>query len=489
CLNKERPRLESPLVVVQERLKAAVQSKRFFLVLDDIWEEDMSKWENVLCPLANGSFGSKILITTRMDEVASAIAKIIKKKMEPLKIKGLEEDVCLKLLNTHAFAGVENLGSHKKLIDIASLIVKKLSGSPLAAKVIGGVLSSQLTESFWMNILNSPDVLNVEPEPGRNNMLPILRLSFTLLRQPLQNCFAFCGIFPQDHEFDKDDLVRMWIALGFIQESKIEGETLEDIGGRYFDALVRKSFFDEFQDYKRIYYKMHDLLHELAQSISSEECFRFVGDDVLSLKIPKTIRHVFINTENLGVLRMIKNVKSLHSLFLTSKRHGQHFTEILTEIFEASSRIRLLFIDSTNQKNMSEAIKNFRHLRYLKLTVNLTQMPRSLSSLYHLRFLIYKTEVYKDSWSDDFLPGDVCNLSNLRHLELPGYVSVRGIGKLRLLQELNEFNVKNENGYRIGELKEMNELLNLNINGLENVNDAAEARDAKLCEKKKLIYS
>ncbi|XP_020595737.1 disease resistance protein RGA2-like [Phalaenopsis equestris] len=485
-LNKERPHLDS-LAAVQESLKAVVQSKRFLLVLDDIWEEDMRKWENVLSPLVYGGLGSKILLTTRMDSVAAMISNVIRKKKETLKIKGLEENVCLKLLNTHAFAGVENFGAHKKLTHIASLIAKKLSGSPLAAKVIGGVLNSSLNESFWMSILNSPDVLNVEPEPGHNNILPILRLSFKLLRQPLQNCFAFCGIFPQDHEFDKDDLVRMWIALGFIQESSIEGETLEDIGGRYFDALVRKSFFEEFQDYKGINYKMHDLLHELAQSISSEECFRFVGGDVLSLKIPKTIRHLYVKTENLEVLRMIKNVKSLHSLFLTSKRHGQHFTEILTEIFEASSRIRLLLIHSTYQKNMSEAIKNLRHLRYLKLTVNLTQMPRSLSSLYHLRFIICN-KVGGGHCSHDFLPGDVSNFSNLRHLELRVHVSLslRGIGKLRSLQELSEFNVKNENGYRIGELKEMSELRKLKINGLENVNDAAEARNAKFCEKRKL---
>ncbi|XP_020598241.1 disease resistance protein RGA2-like [Phalaenopsis equestris] len=483
-LNKERPRLES-LAAVQESLKAVVQSKRFVLVLDDIWEEDMSKWENVLSPLANGSFGSKILITTRMDTAASAIEKVIKKKMKTLIINGLKEDVCLKLLNTHAFAGVENLGAHKKLTDIASLIVKKLSGSPLAAKVIGGVLNSNLNESFWMNILNSPDILNVEPEPGRNNILPILRLSFTLLLQPLQNCFAFCGIFPQDHKFDKDDLVRMWIALGFIQESSIEGETLEDNGGRYFDDLVRKSFFVEFQDDERVYYKMHDLLHDLAQSISSEECYRFVGDNVSSFRLPKTIRHLFVETENLEVLRMIKDVKSLHSLFLTSQIHVQYFTEMLTDIFKESRSIRLLFIHCRWQKKTSEAIKNLRHLRYLNLTADLTQMPRSLSSFYHLRFIIYKT-VADGSWSDDFLPGKVSNLSNLRHLELPGDVSVPGIGKLRSLQELKEFNVKNENGYRIGELKHMNELRKLKVHFLENVKDAGEAGNAKLFEKRKL---
>ncbi|XP_020591553.1 putative disease resistance protein RGA3 [Phalaenopsis equestris] len=434
-LNKERPRSES-LASVQESHKAAVQSKKFLLVLDDIWEEDMSKWENFLCPLTNGSFGSKILITTRMDAVSSVIAKVIKKNMEPLRIKGLEEDACLKLLNTHAFAG-------------------DLRWQRRAVKIIGGVLNSNLNESFWMNILNSTDVRNVEIELGHNNILPILRLSFTFLPQPLKNCFAFCGIFPQDHQFDRDDLVRMWIALGFIQESSIEGETLEDIGGSYFDILVIKSFFDKFQDYQRIYHKMHDLLHDLAHCISSEECFGFVGDNILSFKLSKNVRHLFVNTENLEVLTMIKDVKNLHSLFLITKTNDQGFTEILTKIFEASRRIRLLFIDSLWQNKMPEAIKNLRHLRYLNLNANLCRMPRSLSSLYHLKFVICMNFAFA---SDDFLPGDVSNLSNLRHLELP----------------------------LIGELEHMSELRELKIHFLENVKDAGEARNAKLFEKRKL---
>ncbi|KAI0503671.1 hypothetical protein KFK09_014606 [Dendrobium nobile] len=46
-----------------------VMSKKFLLVLDDIWEEDeekdKSKWEDVFAPLASGGFGSKILVTTQ----------------------------------------------------------------------------------------------------------------------------------------------------------------------------------------------------------------------------------------------------------------------------------------------------------------------------------------------------------------------------------------------------------------------------------------
>ncbi|KAH0433318.1 hypothetical protein IEQ34_027045 [Dendrobium chrysotoxum] len=67
---------------------------------------------------------------------------------------------------------------------------------------------------------------------GQNDIMPILRLSCVYLPQPLQSYFTSCCIFSQDQEFDKDDLVRMWIALGFISSSSKQRETTENIGER-----------------------------------------------------------------------------------------------------------------------------------------------------------------------------------------------------------------------------------------------------------------
>ncbi|KAL0920662.1 hypothetical protein M5K25_009815 [Dendrobium thyrsiflorum] len=237
-LKKERPRLDT-LDALQNNLRTEIMFKKFFLVLDDIWEEDeekdKSKWEDVLAPLASGGFGSKILVTTRTDSIALMFAKVIKKKEEIVKLEGLEEDECLQLLNTHAFAGVENPpDDHKKLRAIAGEIVKKLLGSPLAAKVIGGVLNDNLDEMHWSTVLES-NLL------GQNFINSILRLSYVVLPNHLQNCFALCCMFPQDHRFDKDDLVRMRIALGFIQPPHDQEGTMENSGERCLDVLVKIS--------------------------------------------------------------------------------------------------------------------------------------------------------------------------------------------------------------------------------------------------------
>ncbi|KAL0928352.1 hypothetical protein M5K25_000229 [Dendrobium thyrsiflorum] len=477
CHKKERPRLET-LGALQGALKEEVMSKKLLLVLDDIWEEDeeknKSKWEDVLAPIASGGFGSKILVTTRMNSVALMFAKVIQKKEEIVKLEGLEEDECLRLLNSHAFAGVENPSDdHEKLRVIAAEIVKKLLGSPLAAKVIGGVLNDNLDEMHWSTVLES-NLL------GQSSIHSILRLSYIVLPNLLQNCLAFCCMFPQDHTFDKDDLVRMWIALGFIQLS--QEMTMEDIGRRYFDVLVKKALFDKVEDD----YKMHDLIHESASKFFAQECGKLVDDEESSLKNFETIRHLFVRTTNQNIFKKIEKFKHLHSLFLFYEGSNQDHCSALIKIFEASRCLRLLYIHIDKLEMIPEEIRYLKHLRYLTIErTDVTRLPRSLSNLYHLQYLIY------DGWKQgqpEFLPSDINNLSNLRHIKLPKkYISsIRGIGKLNSLQELHMFDLRNEMGYRIDEFKYLNDLCKLRINFLENVKDAEEARDAQLCEKKRL---
>ncbi|XP_020595738.1 LOW QUALITY PROTEIN: disease resistance protein RGA2-like [Phalaenopsis equestris] len=486
CLKMKKPDLES-LEALQRSLKSEVIAKKFLLVLDDIWEEseeqDKSKWENVLAPLNYGSLGSKILATTRMDSVALMIAKVINKKKETFRLEGLEEDVCLHLLSNHAFANVENPDVyHPKLRSIAVEIVKKVYGSPLAAKVMGGILNSNLDERHWMKVLNS-DIGN--GEMGKNDIFPILRLSYMFLPKPLQNCFSFCGMFAEDHLFDKNDLVRMWIALGFIHTSNVRGgDTMKDIGIRYFEVLVQKSFFQT-EDYGN-YYTMHDLLHELAQSISAQECFRVMGDEKLLHTIPESIRHLSIETKNLDVLRKVTKFRKLRSLHLTYLVDDQDFICVLGEIFKASRSIRLLYIHALDLKMMPEAIKYLIHLRYLWLEFNLLRLPRSLSSL---SIAIHVCDFFpRIILSHDFLPRDMNNLFNLHYLQLPWdhFPGLYGIGKLNSLEELDGFYVKKEEGYRIGELEYMNKLHQLRIKHVENVKEPKEACSAKLCDKKNL---
>ncbi|KAL0920581.1 hypothetical protein M5K25_009726 [Dendrobium thyrsiflorum] len=485
-LKKERPCLET-LDVLQESLESMVKSKKFLLVLDDIWEKDEQndedKWRKVLVALNSGKLGSKIVVTTRMESVALMISKFIRNN-EMLKLEGLKYDECLLLFNRHAFESEEIRNAHHNLTCFAKKIVRKISGSPLAARVIGGSLRSYLDESHWERV-SKYDM------GSQNGILDVLKLTYTSLPEVLQNCLSFCCTFPQDYEFDKDDLVRMWTVLGFIQLKNIrEPENIPENamkyeGERYFDILVKKSLFDEFHDKYKTYYKLHDLLHEMIRSISIQECFSIVGDEELFLRKPETIRYLFVETRNLVVLKEIEKCKKLHSLIMCNFMSNEEFVVVLAKICTTLTSIRLMCINAPFLCKIPEEIMYLRHLRYLKINeASITRLPTSLSKLYHLQFMIYD-EAFKSQQVHDILPREMNNLPNLHYLKLP-FSWMHEIGKLNSLKGLDGFYIKNESGYRIEELEHMNELNLLAINLLENVRDARDARCAKLCNKKNL---
>ncbi|KAJ4793848.1 Disease resistance protein RGA2 [Rhynchospora pubera] len=198
---------------LQKTLKEKLESKRFFLILDDVWNDsDGSEWEKLIEPLKFGKKGSKIFVTTRMQSVAEMVSKQTNQEAEWLKLDGLEEKDYLLLFNSHAFASVDP-EKYKDLQLIGNQIAKKLGGCPLTAKVMGGQLNWYMDEYYWEKILKE-DIINIDQ--GENGIMSILKLSYSHLPICLQLCFRYCAIFPENYVFDKDELIYMWLNSGLI---------------------------------------------------------------------------------------------------------------------------------------------------------------------------------------------------------------------------------------------------------------------------------
>jgi hypothetical protein len=98
--------------------------------------------------------------------------------------------------------------------------------------------------------------------------LPILKLSYDFLPVHLQCCFSYCSLLPENYGFDGKNLVCAWISQNFVQ-CEDSTKRLEEVGKQYLDNLVDFGFF---QKVYLNYYVMHDLMHELAQMVSLNEC-------------------------------------------------------------------------------------------------------------------------------------------------------------------------------------------------------------------------
>ncbi|XP_072962515.1 putative disease resistance protein RGA1, partial [Typha angustifolia] len=453
------------LDLLQREILESLKSKKILFVLDDVWNvNDRESWGKLLAPFSSVEGGSMVLLTTRMKE----ITKMMIGTMEPIFLTGLSGENYWDFFKICAF-GDEDPKNYNKLQDIGKKIVKKLKGSPLAAKTVGGILRNNLDDEHWEDILNSEIW---ELEQNQNDIMPALRLSYQHLSSHLKPCFRFCSIFPQDCEFDKEETIYMWMALGLVQKPMKGNRRPEDIGHEYFDDLVKKSFFDCITDYG--VYVMHDLLHELAEFVSQGECFR-IDESSGSKSIPTSIRHLSIhNSVALPIPEIIK-LKNLHTLWINSDSSEDDILKVLKGLKS------LCILVVRNFNIIDDCISSLIHLRYLAIH-DISHVPKSVNKLYHLQFLYYH-----DSFNSDFsdIPADsIDNLINLRILSTPNTRrgKTSGIWRLTSLKILERFIVA-VNGNNFLELKNLRELRGLVIESLKNVSRVEDIFEANLKEK------
>ncbi|XP_020082499.1 disease resistance protein RGA2-like isoform X1 [Ananas comosus] len=456
------------LNALHEDLKQKLTSKRFLLILDDVWNDDkMTEWEKLVAPLKFGQRGSKILLTTRMGSVADMAATVTKCKRESLNLNELKESDYMSLFNKHAFLGV-NPDDYRNFQPISEHIAKKLGGWPLAIKVMGGMLNSYMDYEYWKKILEKG---NMKLQQGNDDNMTVLRLSYDHLPTNLQLCFRYCSLFPQNHMFKRKKLVNMWIGSGLIPQSICGRQRPEDIGKEYLNLLTRKSFFtcktSDNGSKIIIEYFMHDLLHDLARSVSQGECIRIGGDVARITNIPRTIRHLSVEIVKLLSIGEISALKNLRSLVISGKGYNMDNADYVSEFIEV--------------------IKGFKKLRLLSLCKNFdfSKSPDAFDSLIHLRYLSLPRQFILNK---NIEYDGMTNLVNLRSFDVSDDVikNIPYIRKLPFIHKLQNFIVQAKSGYKIGELKNLRDLRHLYIRGLENVRTSEEANEAKLNEKEHL---
>ncbi|KAG4396079.1 hypothetical protein GLYMA_19G109267v4 [Glycine max] len=188
----------------------------------------------------------------------------------------LSHNDCWELFKHPAFGPNEE--EQPELVAIGKEIVK-CGGVPLAAITVGDLLRLKREEREWLYIKES-NLWSLPP--SENSIMPALRLSYLNLPMKLKQCFAYCAIFPKDDRIEKEHLIELWMANGFISSN----EDVEDVGDGVWRELYWRSFFqdldsDEFD--KVTSFKMHDLIHGLAQFVVEEVCCITINNDVTSM--------------------------------------------------------------------------------------------------------------------------------------------------------------------------------------------------------------
>ncbi|KAJ0478819.1 putative virus X resistance protein-like, coiled-coil [Helianthus annuus] len=477
AVSGERKEFED-LNQLQMDLIKQLQDKRFLLVLDDVWHENDDDWEKLVRPFHSCAHGSRIIMTTRKEEL------LIKLGFNHLdSLKTLSHEDALSLFALHAL-GVQNFDSHTTLKPLGEAIVKKCAGLPLALKAIGTLLKARTNEEDWEDVFNS-EIWNLE---NSDKIVPALRLSYHDLSSNLKQLFAYCSLFPKGFLFDEENLVLMWMAEGFFNQSNA-AKSPERLGHEYFEVLLSRSFFQHAPNDESLF-MMHDLMNDLSTFVAGEVFLRFENHMTTDTEALEKHRHMsFTREEYVGHQKFeaFKRARSLRTLLAVSvgvDESSKSFylsNKILVDLLPKLTLLRVLSLSCFEISELPEFIGNLKHLRYLNLSqTKITELPENVGNLYHLQTLIvFGCE------SLIKLPKSFIKLKKLRHLDIRDTPLLKkmplGIGELKSLYTLNKIIIGGEDGFAITDLKGFKNLHGMvSIEGLQRVQSVMQAREVNL---------
>ncbi|XP_025635478.1 putative disease resistance RPP13-like protein 1 [Arachis hypogaea] len=462
--------------LLQQHLKEKLSEKKFFIVLDDVWNEDADKWNSFITPFQHGRKGSTILLTTRKVNVGPIV------HYNSYALMGLSDDYCWSIFTDNASFPESNGSS--ELERIGKKIVKRCDGLPLAAETLGRLLRSERRVEEWNKILLS-DIW--EFRLANCKIVPALLLSYHHLPTHLKRCFVYCSLYPKDHKLDKDELILLWMAENLLQPPR-RGQTLEEVGCECFNDLVSRLFFKQVENDDEKYFVMHDLMHDLAIFLAGKFCCRLSEELGEKEEMSILTRHLSCDNSIPKKTCSSSKIKSLRTLLCIN--HGRLFREegamLPCDILSKNKYLRVLSLDIPNV--FPDSIGKLIQLRYLDLSwSDIEVLPQSLCNFCNLQTL-----KLVGCSKLTMLPNGMYNLVNLRHLDIRGThlkEMPKGMGKLKQLHILSYYIVgkSEDNG-----IQELGGLLNLRASlqiwKLENVVDANQARNARIIDKKHIEY-
>ncbi|XP_057780125.1 putative late blight resistance protein homolog R1B-17 [Salvia miltiorrhiza] len=298
---------------------------RRYLVLDDIWS--VEAWDEVRRYFPDNGNGSRIVLTTRLSDVASGCGSSSCFNMKPL-----DEDQSWVLFCRNAFQ--QEHCSYPQLESVGNEIVTLCRGVPLSIVVIGGfLLKSPRAVAFWEDV--AKNIKSIPNSKEKQEILDVLSLSYNHLPPHLKPCFLYMGILRR--------------TMRFVHHES------SNFGYRY-NGKIRSC-------------RLHDLIRDLCLKVSEKDKFFYAKRALNNMtKERRFICHDFIESAD-----GLKSAQLLRSLVCGGSK--------LPVVFKL---LRVLTVAGDCSAEDVLQNLNLRCLTFLPLGL-LLQLPSSISFIWNLQ--------------------------------------------------------------------------------------------------------
>ncbi|KAK4720760.1 hypothetical protein R3W88_010993 [Solanum pinnatisectum] len=363
-------------------LRDLLKERKYLVVVDDVWQREA--WESLKRAFPDGKNGSRVIITTRKEDVAERADD--RGFVHKLRFLSHEESWDL---------------FRRKLLDVRAMV-------------------PEMVNHLWKNIKEDKSI----------EISNILSLSYNDLSTALKQCFLYFGIFPEDQVVKADDIIWLWMAEGFIPRGE---ERMEDVAEGFLNELIRRSLVQVAETFweKVTECKVHDLLRDLAIQKALEVNFFDVYDPRSHSISSLCIRHAIHSQGERYLSLDLSNLKLRSIMFFDPdfcKMSLINFRSVFQHLY-------VLYLDMHvgNVSIVPDAIGSLYHLKLLRL-IGIRDLPSSIGNLKNLHTLV----VICGHASYCQLPHETVDLINLRHLVALYTKPLVHISKLTSLQVLDD---------------------------------------------------
>lgn len=402
--------IDNSFDMIKMKLLAYLNTKKFLLILDDLWSPlDLTE---LGVEFVNDK-GSKVLLSTRhgdtiykMDAAGSSIT------IKPLSVQEGWE----------LFSNVAFKDGHvcEQISDAARELASECCGLPSAISVLAASMKDKTTVAEWIRALVQirTSIRTIPAEfSGLENLYCIFKwVEDSLPEANLRDCFRYCAMFPKDEEIEVDKLVGMWIAEGFVQSK--DPANLMDTAHDYIKLLVDRRLLKVIHiPHENSFLKIDSTLHGWTISTGKEEQ-HFAGISHLTIfpgtEIEQDCKRISYYGNN--ILSLPPNELKYPKLVSLILGANKRLEEVPPQFLVNFTCLRVLDLSRTAIKSLPTTLWQLIQLEYLDLScTEIEDISENINNLCRLQFLnLSQCSKLKS------LPQAICNLSELQFLDLSG---------------------------------------------------------------------